>query len=400
MPAARVQGDRVAIVAATRTPIGQFGGCFRSICAYELAAVAIRDAIAKSSLQPNDVGEVILGNVLQAGAGPNPARRAAIMAGLSYEVPAFTLNKVCGSGLKAIVLAADAIRVGRADIVIAGGMESMSAAPHVIPDLRWGKRNGKSHILDAMVEDALWDCFYDCHMADTAEALATHYGISREEQDAFACESQHRYAAGRDAGKWSAEIAPVSVPRKKGEPLLVDSDEHPRSAVTPDVLASLPPAFSRNGTITAGNASGINDGAAVVILASTQQCERRGLQPLAWIGDDVTVGVDPMMMGIGPAHAIRRLAEKEQRTLDAFDLYEVNEAFAAQVLAVCVDLNLDRTKLNVNGGAIALGHPVGASGARIVVSLAHEMKREKCRRGIASTCIGGGMGIAIELMRV
>lgn len=398
MPAVRAPGDRVAIVAATRTPIGQFGGCFRDVCACELASVAIRDAIAKSSLQPNEVGEIILGNVLQAGTGPNPARRAAILAGLSYEVPAFTVNKVCGSGLKAIVLAADAIRVGRADVVIAGGMESMSAAPHVIPDLRWGKRNGKSHILDSMMEDALWDCFYDCHMADTAEELATHYGVSREEQDAFACESQRRYAAGRDAGKWSAEIAPVSVPQKKGEPLLVDCDEHPRSTVTPDALARLAPAFSRNGTITAGNASGINDGAAVVILASEQQCERRGLQPLAWIGDDVTVGVDPMKMGIGPAHAIRRLVEREERNLDAFDLYEVNEAFAAQVLAVCLELNLDRTKLNVNGGAIALGHPVGASGARIVVSLAQEMKREKCRRGIASTCIGGGMGIAIELV--
>ena len=399
MPAVRVQGDRVAIVAATRTPIGQLGGCFRNVSAYELAAVAIRDAIAKSLLPPNEVGEIILGNVLQAGTGPNPARRAAIMAGLSYEVPAFTVNKVCGSGLKAIVLAADAIRVGRADIVVAGGMESMSAAPHLIPDLRWGKRNGKSSILDSMIEDALWDCFYDCHMADTAEELAMHYDISRDEQDAFACESQHRYAAGRDAGKWNAEIAPVPVSQKRGEPVLVDCDEHPRSNVTPEALARLAPAFSCNGTITAGNASGINDGAAVVILASEQQCDRRGIQPLAWIGSDVAVGVDPMMMGIGPAHAIRRIAEKEKRNLDEYDLYEVNEAFAAQVLAVCSELNLDRARLNVNGGAIALGHPVGASGARIVVSLAHEMNRRKCRRGIASTCIGGGMGIAMELVR-
>jgi acetyl-CoA C-acetyltransferase len=400
MSANRIQDGRIAIVAATRTPIGSFGGCFRTVSACELAAVAIRGALAMASLEPTDVGEVILGNVLQAGLGPNPARRAAVLAEIPYEVPAFTVNKVCGSGLKAIVLAADAIRLGRIDIAVAGGMESMSAAPHLIPDLRWGKRSGESRILDSKIHDALWDCFYDCHMATTAEELATTYGISRGDQDAFACESQHRYAAVLAAAKWTTEIVPVSVPQRKGEILLVDRDEYPRSNVTLEALAQLAPAFSRTGTITAGNASGINDGAAVVVLANERECETRGLQPLAWIGDDVSVGVDPMKMGIGPAYAIRRLAERAKRSLHEYDLFEINEAFAAQVLAVCGELKLaDRTKLNVNGGAIALGHPVGASGARIVVSLAHEMNRRKCRRGIASACIGGGMGIATELVR-
>lgn len=389
---------RVAVLGAMRTPIGRFGGCFKNVSAPELAAVAIRSAVAKSCLSPGEIEQVILGNVLQAGIGPNPARRAAVLAGLPYETSAFTINKVCGSGLKAIALGADAIRLGRAEVVVAGGMESMSCAPHLISDLRWGKRIGETRIVDSMLHDALWDCFYDCHMADTVERLAVEYRISRAEQDEYACESQQRCAMALKTSRLCDEIAPVLVAERGSEGRTINCDENPRPNVSIESLSDLAPAFSSSGTITPGNASSLNDGAAVLVLASDRECERRGAKPLAWIGADTSVGVDPMRMGIGPAHAIRQLVMKEDRSLDEYELLEINEAFAAQVLAVCSELQIqDRSRLNVNGGAIAMGHPVGASGARIIVSLIHEMIRRQSKRGLAATCIGGGMGVAMEL---
>ncbi len=389
---------RVAIVSARRTPLGSFGGCFRGLPAYDLAATAMRAALANASLSPSEVGAVVLGNVLQMGQGQNPARRAAVLADIPYSVPAYTMNMVCGSGLKAIELAAAEIRLGRVETALAGGMEAMSSAPYFLQDHRWEKRFGESRLIDSVVQEALWDSFYDCHMASTAEHLAATYNITREDQDTYAYESQQRYAEGLERGAWQAEIAPVSVTSTNGDVVVIDADEHPRPTTNLAKLGQLRPAFSESGTITAGNASGLSDGAAIVVLASEKFCSTRGVKPLAYLGAQEEVGVDPLLMGIAPSLAIRRLLEKSHSRLGDYEAVEINEAFAAQVLAVCRDLSINSRALNPNGGAIALGHPLGASGARIVVTLAHHMNRHDIKRGLAAICIGGGMGIAQEVL--
>jgi acetyl-CoA C-acetyltransferase len=413
------QRDKVAIVSAVRTAIGSFGGALKDLDAPHLGSVVIREALHRCNIEGGQVDEVIMGNVYQAGIGANPARIAAVKAGIPYEVPSMTVNKVCGSGLKAIALAAQAIfcsplynpltpfgkgekgvgGCGSAQIIVAGGMESMSSAPYLIPNARWGARMGHGQFVDSMIQDGLWDSFYDCHMGMTAENLAERYGISRAEQDKFALRSQRRYKAAFEAGKFKPEIVPISVPQKKGEPILFDQDEHPRPNVTLERLAELKPAFKEGGTVTPGNASGINDGAAALIVMSEKAASRFGQKPLAYIRGFATVGVDPKIMGIGPAYAIRKLLSQTGTTLDEIDLIEVNEAFAAQILSVAKELDWDDERVNVNGGAIALGHPLGASGARIVVTLLYEMQQREARLGIAALCIGGGMGIAMLFER-
>ena len=402
------QRDRVAIVSAVRTAIGSFGGILKDVDATHLGSVVIREALHQCGIEGSQVDEVIMGNVYQAGTGPNPARIAAVKAGIPYRIPSMTINKVCGSGLKAIALAAQAIWSGSAQIIVAGGMESMSSAPYLVSNARWGARMGHGRFVDSMIQDGLWDSFYDCHMGMTAENLAEQYGISRVEQDSFALQSQQRYKAAFEAGKFKPEIVPVSVPQKKGEPVLFDQDEHPRPNVTLERLAELKPAFKEDGTVTAGNASGINDGAAALVVMSEEAALKFGQNPIAYIRGFATVGVDPKIMGIGPAYAIRKLLSQTGTTLDEIDLIEVNEAFAAQTLAVGKELDWDKDRVNVNGGAIALGHPLGASGARIAVTLLHEMQRREVVRskaihrrqlGIAALCIGGGMGIAMLFER-
>jgi len=402
------QRDRVAIVSAVRTAIGSFGGILKDVDATHLGSVVIREALHQCGIEGSQVDEVIMGNVYQAGTGPNPARIAAVKAGIPYRIPSMTINKVCGSGLKAIALAAQAIWSGSAQIIVAGGMESMSSAPYLVSNARWGARMGHGRFVDSMIQDGLWDSFYDCHMGMTAENLAEQYGISRVEQDSFALQSQQRYKAAFEAGKFKPEIVPVSVPQKKGEPVLFDQDEHPRPNVTLERLAELKPAFKEDGTVTAGNASGINDGAAALVVMSEEAALKFGQNPIAYIRGFATVGVDPKIMGIGPAYAIRKLLSQTGTTLDEIELIEVNEAFAAQSLAVGKELDWDKDRVNVNGGAIALGHPLGASGARIAVTLLHEMQRREVVRskaihrrqlGIAALCIGGGMGIAMLFER-
>lgn len=409
------QRARATIVSAVRIATGSFGGALKDLDAPHLGSVVIREAIHRCSIEGGRVDEVIMGNVYQAGIGPNPARVAAVKAGIPYEIPSMTVNKVCGSGLKAIALAAQAIWSGSAQIIVAGGMESMSSAPYLIPNARWGARMGHGQFVDSMIQDGLWDSFYDYHMGMTAENLAEQYGISRAEQDNFALRSQQRYKAAFEAGRFKPEIVPVSVPQKKGVPICFAQDEHPRPNVTLERLSELKPAFKEGGTVTAGNASGINDGAAAVTVMSEEAASRFGLKPLAYICGFATVGVDPKIMGIGPAYAIRKLLSQTDTTLDEIDLLEVNEAFAAQTLAVGKELDWDEKRVNVNGGAIALGHPLGASGARIAVTLLHEMQRREAVRiaphlsvgkaiyrrwlGIAALCIGGGMGIAMLFER-
>jgi len=402
------QRDRVAIVSAVRTAIGSFGGILKDVDATHLGSVVIREALHQCGIEGSQVDEVIMGNVYQAGTGPNPARIAAVKAGIPYRIPSMTINKVCGSGLKAIALAAQAIWSGSAQIIVAGGMESMSSAPYLVSNARWGARMGHGRFVDSMIQDGLWDSFYDCHMGMTAENLAEQYGISRVEQDSFALQSQQRYKAAFEAGKFKPEIVPVSVPQKKGEPVLFDQDEHPRPNVTLERLAELKPAFKEDGTVTAGNASGINDGAAALVVMSEEAALKFGQNPIAYIRGFATVGVDPKIMGIGPAYAIRKLLSQTGTTLDEIDLIEVNEAFAAQTLAVGKELDWNENRVNVNGGAIAIGHPLGASGARIAVTLLHEMQRREVVRskaihrrqlGIAALCIGGGMGIAMLFER-
>jgi acetyl-CoA C-acetyltransferase len=356
--------------------------------------VAIKAALARCGAESGHLDEVIMGMIYQGGLGPNPARQAAVEAGVPYAVPATTVNKLCGSGLKAIALAGQAIALGEAEAIAAGGMENMSRVPHALPNSRWGERLGHGRLVDLMLMDGLWDCFYDCHMGVTAENLAQQYGISRAEQDRFAAQSQARYQRAAAEGLFAGEIAPVPVPQRKGEPLPFAQDEHPRADSTAEKLAKLPSAFKPEGTVTAGNASGINDGAAAVVVMSDAAARQRGLRPLAHLRAVAAAGVDPKIMGIGPAPAIRRLLDKAGMKLDQIDLFEVNEAFAAQVLAVGRELCWDEARVNVKGGAIALGHPVGASGARVVVTLLAELERRQLRWGIAALCIGGGMGIA------
>ena len=388
---------RVALVSAVRTPIGAFGGALRDCSAPFLGSVAIRAALQRAALAGDQVDEVIMGNVYQAGNGPNPARVAAIKANLPYPVPAMTINKVCGSGLKAIGLATQAIMLGDADCIVAGGMESMSRAPYLLAGARWGERMGHGKLVDVMLQDGLWDCFVDCHMGNTAEKLARQYRVPRDEQDRYALQSQQRYQAARAGNRFADEIVPVEVAQRKGPPAEFTVDEAPRPDTSGEALAGLRPVFEKDGTVTAGNASTLSDGAAAVVVMSEERAAEHGLEPLAWVSGYASAGVDPAIMGIGPAFAIRKLLARTGLALSDIDLIEVNEAFAGQVLSVGRELEWDESRVNVNGGAIALGHPLGASGTRIAVTALYEMRRRQTRRAIAALCIGGGMGIALLL---
>ena len=389
----------IAILAATRTAIGSFQGTLSGLPAHALGAALIRGIVEKTGIAPAEIDEVVLGQILTAGSGQNPARQAAIAAGLPHTVPALSLNKVCGSGLKAVHLAAQAIALGDADLVLAGGQESMSLAPYVLPKARTGLRLGHAQLEDSLIRDGLWDAFNDYHMGITAENLAERYGITRAQQDAFAADSQRKAAEAIAAGRFGDEITPISIPQRKGDPVLFDTDEQPRAGTTADALAKLRPAFKKDGTVTAGNASTINDGAAVLLLASAQKAEALGLPVLAWIRGYASAGVDPAVMGIGPVPATQKTLNKAGWRIGDLDLIEANEAFAAQALAVNQELGWDTARVNVNGGAIALGHPIGASGARILVTLVHELIRRDARKGLATLCIGGGQGVAIAIER-
>ena len=389
----------VVIVAATRTAIGSFQGSLAGVPAVELGAAVIKRLLEQSGLDGSEVDEVILGHVLTAGAGQNTARQAAIKAGLPYAVPALTLNKVCGSGLKALHLGAQAIRCGDADVIIAGGMENMSQAPYVMPAARTGQRMGHGKLIDTMIQDGLWDAFNDYHMGITAENLVDKYGISREEQDAFAAASQQKAVAAIEAGRFADEITPILIPSRKGEPVSFASDEQPRAGTTAESLAKLKPAFKKDGSVTAGNASSLNDGAAAVLLMSADKAKALGLPVLARIAAYANAGVDPAIMGIGPVSATRRCLDKAGWQLADLDLIEANEAFAAQALSVGKELGWDAAKVNVNGGAIALGHPIGASGCRVLVTLLHEMIKRDAHKGLATLCIGGGQGVALAIER-
>lgn len=385
----------IVIVGARRTAIGNFNGAFATVPAHKLGAAVVKALLEDSRVAPEDVSEVILGQVLTAATGQNPARQTVIEAGLPKEVPGWGLNQVCGSGLRAVALAFQAIRNGDSRIVIAGGQESMSLAPHAV-QMRAGVKMGNATMLDTMIQDGLWDAFNNYHMGNTAENIATQFGISREAQDAFAAASQQKCEAARKADTFKAEIVPVTVANRKGD-VVVDTDEFPRDGVTAEMLGKLRPAFSKEGTVTAGNASGLNDGAAALLLMTRSEAAKRGLKPLAKIAGWAHAGVDPAIMGTGPIHAVRKLMEKLGWKLSELDLVEANEAFAAQAISVNQELGWDTAKVNVNGGAIALGHPIGASGARVLVSLIHEMQRSGAKKALATLCIGGGMGIALAV---
>ncbi|QUE92144.1 acetyl-CoA C-acetyltransferase [Pseudomonas sp. SCA2728.1_7] len=389
----------VVIVAATRTAIGSFQGSLASVSAVDLGAAVIRQLLEQTGLDGAQVDEVIMGQVLTAGAGQNPARQSAIKAGLPHAVPALTLNKVCGSGLKALHLGAQAIRCGDADVIIAGGQENMSLSNYVMPGARTGLRMGHAQIVDTMISDGLWDAFNDYHMGITAENLVDKYEISREQQDAFAAASQQKAAAAIEAGRFVDEITPILIPQRKGDPVAFKVDEQPRGDTTAESLAKLRPAFKKDGSVTAGNASSLNDGAAAVILMSAEKAKALGLPVLAKIAAYANAGVDPAIMGIGPVSATRRCLDKAGWNIGQLDLIEANEAFAAQSLAVAKDLQWDLDKVNVNGGAIALGHPIGASGCRVLVTLLHEMIKRDAKKGLATLCIGGGQGVALALER-
>ncbi|TKJ86366.1 acetyl-CoA C-acetyltransferase [Pseudomonas koreensis] len=389
----------VVIVAATRTAIGSFQGSLANVSAVDLGAAVIRQLLEQTGLDGAQVDEVIMGQVLTAGAGQNPARQSAIKAGLPHAVPALTLNKVCGSGLKALHLGAQAIRCGDADVIIAGGQENMSLSNYVMPGARTGLRMGHAQIVDTMISDGLWDAFNDYHMGITAENLVDKYEISREQQDAFAAASQQKAAAAIEAGRFVDEITPILIPQRKGDPVAFKVDEQPRGDTTAESLAKLRPAFKKDGSVTAGNASSLNDGAAAVILMSAEKAKALGLPVLAKIAAYANAGVDPAIMGIGPVSATRRCLDKAGWNIDQLDLIEANEAFAAQSLAVAKDLQWDLDKVNVNGGAIALGHPIGASGCRVLVTLLHEMIKRDAKKGLATLCIGGGQGVALALER-
>jgi len=390
--------EDVVIVAAGRTPVGKFGGSLAKIPAAELGAHVIRALLAKTGIDPASVSEVIMGQVLTAGVGQNPARQAALKGGLPDMVPAYTINKVCGSGLKATHLATQAIRCGDASIIIAGGQENMSASPHVLPNSRDGFRMGDTKLVDTMIVDGLWDVYNQYHMGVTAENVARKYDISRAEQDEFALQSQLKAEAAVKEGRFKDEIIPVEIPSKKGA-VVFDTDEYPKHGSTLEALASLRPAFNKEGTVTAGNASGLNDGAAAVIMMSASKARELGLQPLARIKAYSSAGLDPSIMGMGPVSASRLCLQKAGWRHEDVDLMEINEAFAAQAVAVNKEMGWDTSKINVNGGAIALGHPIGASGARVLVTLLHEMARRDAKRGLASLCIGGGMGVALAVER-
>uniref|UniRef100_UPI0022B4819B acetyl-CoA C-acetyltransferase n=2 Tax=Burkholderia sp. IMCC1007 TaxID=3004104 RepID=UPI0022B4819B len=389
----------VVIVSAARTAVGKFGGSLAKIAAPELGATVIRAVLERAGVKPDQVSEGIMGQVLTAGSGQNPARQSLIKAGLPNAVPGMTINKVCGSGLKAVMLAANAIVAGDAEIVVAGGQENMSASPHVLPGSRDGFRMGDAKLVDTMIVDGLWDVYNQYHMGITAENVAKEYGITREEQDAFAALSQNKAEAAQKSGRFNDEIVPVSIPQRKGEPLQFATDEFVRHGVTAESLSGLKPAFSKDGSVTAANASGLNDGAAAVLVMSAQKAAALGLTPLARIKAYANAGVDPSVMGMGPVPASRRALERAGWTPGDLDLMEINEAFAAQALAVHKQMGWDTSKVNVNGGAIAIGHPIGASGCRILVTLLHEMVKRDAKRGLASLCIGGGMGVALAVER-
>ena len=389
----------IVVVAALRTAIGKFGGALAKTPAPELGATVIRALLEKTGVKADAVSEVILGQVLAAGSGQNPARQASLKAGLPHAIPAMTLNKVCGSGLKAVMLAAQAVRCGDADIVIAGGQENMSAAPHVLPGSRDGFRMGDAKLVDTMIVDGLWDVYNQYHMGVTAENVAKKYGVTRAAQDAFAVASQQKAEAAQKAGRFTAEIVPVMIPQRKGDPLAFAADEFPKHGTTLDSIAGLKPAFAKDGSVTAANASGLNDGAAAVMVMSAARAKELGLAPIATIRAYASSGVDPAIMGMGPVPASRRALEKAGWKAGDLDLMEINEAFAAQACAVNQEMGWDTAKINVNGGAIALGHPIGASGCRVLVTLLHEMQRRHARKGLASLCIGGGMGVALAVER-
>ncbi len=388
----------VVILSACRTPIGSFGGALKDVSAVDLAAIVIREAIARAKVAPADLGDVVMGCVLQAGAGMNVARQAALKAGVPVEVPGETVNRVCGSGLQAVVHAVEAIRVGYVDTIMAGGTESMSNAPYLLKGARWGYRMGNVEAIDSMLNEGLMCAIGNCHMGLTAEEVARRYRISREDQDAFAAESQNRAVRAIKDGAFKAEIVPVEIPQRKGDPVRVDTDEYPRPGTTVEKLAALKAAFNKKeGTVTAGNASGINDGAAALVVCTAAKAKTVGAAPLARIVGYVSTGVEPMLMGMGPVPAIRKVLDRAGWQIADVDLFELNEAFAVQSLAVLRELGIDPATTNVNGGAIALGHPIGASGARILTTLVHAMKARGLRRGVASLCIGGGMGIAMAV---
>ena len=389
----------IVIAGALRTAIGKFGGALAKTPAPELGATVISALLKRYNINPEQISEVIMGQVLTAGSGQNPARQSLIKAGLPAEIPAMTINKVCGSGLKAVMLAAQAVRCGDADIVIAGGQENMSAAPHVLPGSRDGFRMGDAKLIDSMIVDGLWDVFNQYHMGITAENVAKQHAVSRAQQDEFAVASQNKAEAAQKAGKFKDEIVPVMIPQRKGDPVAFDSDEFIKAGATLDALSALRPAFDKQGSVTAGNASGINDGAAAVLVMSAERAAQLGLKPLAKIRAFASSGVDPSIMGMGPVPSSRRALEKAGWKPADLDLMEINEAFAAQACAVNQEMGWDTKKINVNGGAIALGHPIGASGCRILVTLLYEMARRDAKKGLASLCIGGGMGVAMAVER-
>ncbi|KUO65053.1 MAG: acetyl-CoA acetyltransferase [Gracilibacter sp. BRH_c7a] len=391
--------QEVVIVSAVRTPMASFGGALKGYGAINLGALVIQEAVRRAGIKGEQVDEVIMGNVLQAGLGQNPARQAALKAGLPVETTAQTINMVCGSGLKTVVSAVQTIMAGDADIIVAGGMESMSDAPFVLDQARWGQRMGNGTIVDSMIKDGLWCAFNDYHMGITAENVAEKFGISRAEQDAFAAWSQEKAAAAIERGSFTEEIVPVVIPQRKGEPVIFDTDEHPRAGTTVESLAKLKPAFKTDGTVTAGNASGINDAAAACVLMRKEKADSLGLAYLATIKGYGMAGVDPAIMGVGPVDAVKKALKKAGVGVDELDLIEANEAFAAQALAVAKELGFKKSKVNVNGGAIALGHPIGASGTRILVTLMYEMKKRNNQLGLATLCIGGGQGIAVVVER-
>ena len=391
--------EDIVIVSAARTAVGKFGGSLAKIAATELGSIVIREALARAKVDPAMVGEVIMGQVLAAGAGQNPARQALMKSGIPHAVPALTINAVCGSGLKAVMLAAQAVAYGDSDIVVAGGQENMSASGHVLLGSRDGQRMGNWNMIDTMIVDGLWDVYNQYHMGITAENVAKEFNITRDMQDALALASQQKASAAQDAGKFKDEIVSVHIPQRKGDPIEFNADEYINKKTTAEALAGLRPAFDKAGSVTAGNASGINDGAAAVVVMTAKKAAALGLTPLARIAAFGTSGLDPKIMGMGPVSASRKALERAGWKASDVDLFELNEAFAAQACAVNRELDIDPAKVNVNGGAIAIGHPIGASGCRILVSLLHEMQRTKAKKGLAALCIGGGMGVSLALER-
>jgi acetyl-CoA C-acetyltransferase len=390
---------QAVIVSAVRTPVGSFGKSLNGVPAVTLGVIALKEALGRIDLQPDQVDEVILGNVLQAGLGQNPARQVTINAGLPKEVPAFTINKVCASGLKSVFLAAQAVMTGDAEVVAAGGMENMTMAPYALNGARWGQRMGDGKLLDLMILDGLWDAFNGYHMGNTAENVSERFKVTREEQDEFAVASQQKAEAAIKSGRFKDEIVPVPIPQRKGDPILFDTDEHPRFGTTLEALKKLPPAFKPGGAVTAGNASGINDGAASIIVMSADKAASLGLKPMAIIRSYASSGVDPAIMGVGPVRASQKALAKAGWKAQDLDVIEANEAFAAQAIAVNREMGWDLSRVNYNGGAIAIGHPIGASGARILTTLLYEMQKREAKKGLATLCIGGGQGSAIVVER-